>query len=92
MNVDGPGFSHHYATQPLELIVKTQAAKDMQMQVVENIRNRTQQSVRAPHKALGNSYDGHAGTYGADGKKMHIPHVEATDTARKVKKSVDIMA
>ena len=73
MEVNGPGFSHHYATQPLELIVKTQTAKDIQMNVVENIRNRTAQMVKAPQEALGQSYDGHAGTYGSNGKKTHIP-------------------
>jgi len=82
--INGPGFSHHYATQPLELIVKTQAAKDIQMNVVENIRRRTAQMVKAPQEALAQSYDGHSGTYGPDGRKTHIPRVEA--------KGVDIQA
>jgi len=84
MEVKGPGYSHHYATQPLELIVKTQAAKEQQMNIVENIRRRTEQSIKAPQKALAQSYEGHNGTYGADGRKTHIPQVEA--------KRVDIKA
>ena len=82
--INGPGFSHHYATQPLELIVKTQAAKDIQMNVVEKIRERTEQSIKAPQKALAQSYEGHNGTYGADSRKTHMTQVEA--------KKVDIQA
>jgi hypothetical protein len=56
---------------------------------VEQIRRRTS-IIQESHKALGNSYEGHAGTYGSDGKKMHIPQVEAVQG--KPPKSVDIQA
>ena len=84
MEVKGPGYSHHYATQPLKLIVKTQAAKELQMNIAENTRRRVEQSIKAPQKALAQSYEGHNGTYGADGRKTQIPQVEA--------KKVDIQA
>jgi hypothetical protein len=73
MNVNSPEYRHMMAQIPLELIHKTQAAKEIQMNVVENIRNRTAQMVKAPQEALAQSYDGHAGTYGSNGKKTHIP-------------------
>jgi len=84
MNVNSPEYRHMMAQIPLELIHKTQAAKEIQMNVVENIRNRTAQMVKAPQEALAQSYDGHSGTYGPDGRKTHIPQVEA--------KGVDIQA
>ena len=85
MDIKGPAYSHNYASQPMELIVKTQAAKELQMNIVEQTRRRTELTVRQPQKALANSYEGHAGTYGADGKKMHIPQVEGVKP-----KSIDI--
>lgn len=85
MDIKGPAYSHNYASQPLELIVKTQAAKELQMNIVEQTRRRTELTVRQPQKALGNSYEGHAGTYSADGKKMHTPQVEGVKP-----KSIDI--
>ena len=36
-------YSHYYATQPLELIVKTQQAKHREMEVVVKMRNYTEQ-------------------------------------------------
>jgi hypothetical protein len=84
MDVNSPEYRHMMAQIPLELIHKTQAAKEIQMNVVEKIRERTEQSIRAPQKALAQSYEGHNGTYGADGRKTHIPQVEA--------KRVDIQA
>jgi len=57
---------------------------------VEQIRRRTHAVVSESYKALGNSYEGHSGTYGADGRKMHIPQVEAVQG--KPPKSVDIQA
>ena len=84
MNVNSPEYRHMMAQIPLELIHKTQAAKEIQMNVVENIHNRTAQMVKAPQEALAQSYDGHSGTYGPDGRKTHIPQVEA--------KGVDIQA
>ncbi len=84
MDVNSKEYRHMMAQIPLELIHKTQAAKEIQMNVVEKIRERTEQSIRAPQKALAQSYEGHNGTYGADGRKTHIPQVEA--------KRVDIQA
>ena len=60
MNVNSPEYRHMMAQIPLELIHKTQAAKEIQMNVVENIRNRTAQMVKAPQEALAQSYDGHS--------------------------------
>ena len=80
MDVNSPEYRHMMAQIPLELIHKTQAAKEIQMNVVEKIRERTEQSI----KASAQSYEGHNGTYGADGRKTHIPQVEA--------KRVDIQA
>jgi len=45
---------------------------------VEQIRRRTS-TIQESQKALGNSYEGHSGTYGPDGKKMHIPQVKSVD-------------
>ena len=56
---------------------------------MEQIRRRTS-TIQESQKAIGNSYEGHAGTYGADGRKMHIPQVEAVEG--KPPKSVDIKA
>ena len=53
------------------------------------IRDRTS-TIQESQKALGNSYEGHSGTYGPDGKKMHIPQVEAVPG--KPPKSIDIQA
>ena len=90
MKIQGPAYAQMYAAQqPLELIIKTQLATQQQQQVVEQIRRRTS-IIQESHKALGNSYEGHAGTYGSDGKKMHIPQVEAVQG--KPPKSVDIQA
>ena len=41
--IKGPAYSHYYATQPLELIVKTQQAKHREMEAVVKIRNYTEQ-------------------------------------------------
>ena len=41
--IKGPGYSHYYATQPLELIVKTQQAKQREMETVVKMRNYTEQ-------------------------------------------------
>ena len=90
MKIQGPAYAQMYmAQQPLELIIKTQLAKQQQQQVVEQIRHRTS-IVQESQKALGNSYEGHAGTYGADGRKTHIPQVEAVQG--KPPKSIDIQA
>ena len=90
MKIQGPAYAQMYAAQqPLELIIKTQLATQQQQQVVEQIRRRTS-TIQESQKALGNSYEGHAGTYGSDGKKMHIPQVEAVPG--KPPKSIDIQA
>ncbi len=90
MKIQGPAYAQmHMAQQPLELIIKTQLAKQHQQQIVEQIRRRTS-IIQESQKTLGNSYEGHAGTYGADGRKMHIPQVEAVEG--KPPKSVDIKA
>ena len=79
MKIQGPAYAQmHMAQQPLELIIKTQLAKQHQQQIVEQIRRRTS-TIQESQKALGNSYEGHAGTYGSDGKKMHIPQVKSID-------------
>ena len=91
MKIQGPAYAQmHMAQQPLELIIKTQLAKQHQQQIVEQIRRRTHAVVSESYKALGNSYEGHSGTYGADGRKMHMPQVEAVQG--KPPKSVDIQA
>ena len=90
MKIQGPAYAQmHMAQQPLELIIKTQLAKQHQQQIVEQIRRRTS-IIQESQKALGNSYEGHSGTYGADGRKTHIPQVEAIQG--KPPKSVDIQA
>ena len=90
MKIQGPAYAQMYAAQqPLELIIKTQLATQQQQQVVEQIRRRTS-TIQESQKAIGNSYEDHAGTYGADGRKMHIPQVEAVEG--KPPKSVDIKA
>ena len=79
MKIQGPAYAQmHMAQQPLELIIKTQLAKQHQQQIVEQIRHRTS-IIQESQKALGNSYEGHSGTYGSDGKKMHIPQVKSVD-------------
>ena len=90
MKIQGPAYAQmHMAQQPLELIIKTQLAKQHQQQIVDQIRRRTS-IIQESQKALGNSYEGHSGTYGADGRKMHIPQVEMVQG--KPPKSVDIQA
>ena len=88
MDVNGPGFSHNYATQPLELIVKTQTAKDFHMEQADKQRRWVEQTVSEPNKALRMSYEGHAGTYDAAGKIKRGPEpVEGP-----MSKSIDIEA
>jgi len=89
MDVKGPAFSHNYASQPLELIVKTQQAKDFHMDQVDKQRRFVEQTVSDPYKMLRQSYEGSHGTYDAGGKKVSKPVFESN--ADNVK-SVDIKA
>ena len=64
MKVEGPAYSHHYATQPLELVVKTRMAKEQEMETVVKIRNRTERL-----SALRKELDQQALTYSREGKQ-----------------------
>jgi hypothetical protein len=86
MDIKGPAYSNNYASQPLELIVKTQQAKDIQMDLAVKQRNWVQQTVTS-HKAMKQSYDA-AETYNSSGKIKRQPEpVEGAMT-----KKVDVKA
>tara|TARA_R100000541_G_scaffold1705_5_gene6566 strand:+ start:1747 stop:2010 length:264 start_codon:yes stop_codon:yes gene_type:complete len=87
MDIKGPGYSHHYATQPLELIVKTQAAKEIQMDLAVKQRNWVEKTVEN-HREMKQSYDAAAETYNSSGKIKSEPQPVEGST----RKSVDIQA
>tara|TARA_B110000495_G_C22956518_1_gene560450 strand:- start:562 stop:825 length:264 start_codon:yes stop_codon:yes gene_type:complete len=81
-------YQHMMAQQPLELIHKTQMAKDFQMEQVVKQRRWVEQTTAEPHKAMRKSYEGHNGTYDAAGKVQRGPQpVEGA-----MSKSVDVQA
>jgi len=84
-------YHHMMAQQPLELIHKTQMAKDFQMEQVVKQRRWVQQTTAEPHKSMKKSFDDvhkGAGTYDAAGKVQRGPQpVEGA-----MSKSVDIQA
>ena len=87
MDIKGPGYSNNYASQPVELIVKTQRAKDIQMDLAVKQRNWVEHTV-SNHREMKQSYDAMAETYNSSGKVKRQPEpVEGSMT-----KSVDIKA
>ena len=86
MNVQGSKYEYMMAQQPLELIHKTQMAREFHLQEAEKAKAHLEKTVIEPQKALRASMQGHHGTYGADGKKVSVPQ-NAQDI-----KSIDIYA
>jgi len=81
-------YEYLMAQLPLELIHKTQAAKDFQMAQVVKQRAWVAQTVVEPSKTLRQSFEGSHGTYDAGGKIKRAPEpVEGSMT-----KSLDVQA
>jgi hypothetical protein len=88
MDVGSGAYQYLMAQQPLELIHKTQIAKDFHMEQADKQKRWVEQTVSEPSKALRMSYEGHAGTYDAAGKIKRGPEpVEGP-----MSKSIDIEA
>lgn len=79
-------YEYMMAQQPLELIHKTQMAKEFHLAEAEKVKAHLQKTVIEPQQALKASMQGSHGTYGSDGKKVSAPQ-NAQDI-----KSIDIYA
>lgn len=88
MDVNSPAYQYLMAQQPLELVHKTQMAKEFYMDQAIKQRRWVEQTTAEPHKAMRKSYEGHDGTYNSAGKIQRAP----TQVEGDISKSVDIQA